>query len=114
MVGIPDQINRPTNFEVLADALAELVESLPVSGLVAVAQVHTHPGADTQHSPWDDAQAISRKVYSLVLPWYGSGEPSLDSVGVHCFVSGRWVSLAPDDVVERIVMLPSLMDTRPR
>src|SRR6266496_3351102 len=53
-VGIPTQINRRRNFEITSDALAELVGGLPASDLVAVAQVHTHLGDNTDHSVWDD------------------------------------------------------------
>src|SRR5688572_20147140 len=63
LVGVPKQINRPRNFEIPADALAELNALVP-EGLVVVAQVHSHPGLDTMHSPWDDDMMVSRRAFS--------------------------------------------------
>ena len=110
VVGIPRQINRRGNFEVARDDLASLVLAVP-DELVAVAQVHTHPGADTLHSPWDDDLVVSQKILSLVLPRYGRS-PSLDEVGVHECTDGFWQRLPSADVNKRIVVVPPVIDTR--
>jgi hypothetical protein len=111
-VGISFQINRPRNFEIPSEALAALVGRLPSSDLVAVAQIHTHPGEDTEHSPWDDDLVISRKIYSLVLPRYGRSPCPIDAARVHRFVEGRWLALDLADTAARIRILPDVIDTR--
>jgi hypothetical protein len=113
-VGIPFQVNRRRNFEIPSEAMAALVGRLPSSDLVAVAQIHTHPGEDTAHSPWDDDLVVSRKIYSLVLPRYGKLPCPTDTARIHRFAEGRWLALDPADATERIRVLPDVIDTRSR
>jgi hypothetical protein len=110
--GIPAQINRPRNFEIPSEALAELIAHLPTPDLAAVAQIHTHPGDDTEHSPWDDDLVVSRKIYSLVLPMYGRLPCPLESAGVHLFADGEWRQLDSADAAIRVRVLPAIVDTR--
>ena len=112
LVGVPHQINRPRNFEVPADDLARLTEEAVKLDLVAVAQLHSHPGDDVEHSPWDDSRAISKRVYSLVLPRYGKNPIPLAGVGVHRFEDGRWTKLSRDSWKAVIRFLPDKLDTR--
>jgi hypothetical protein len=109
-IGIPRQFNQPCSFEVDADDLAALTRRVP-DPLVAVAAVHTHPGADTNHSPWDDLRVISRNILSLVLPFYGR-DAQLADAAIHEYVDGRWTSLARAQTVDRVLVIPSLIDTR--
>ena len=53
LAGIPRQTNRKRSFEITSEDLAALNRAVP-ERLVVVAQLHTHPGEDTEHSPWDD------------------------------------------------------------
>jgi hypothetical protein len=110
VVGIPQQTNRRRNFDVDPDDLAALTRRLPPSMLV-VAQVHTHPGADTTHSFRDDGRALSLKIFSLVLPAYGR-EGTLEHAGVHEFVDNRWHPLEPFDAARRIIVTPTVIETR--
>jgi hypothetical protein len=110
MVGVPHQINRRQNFEVAANDLAQLVRRVP-EGLVVVAQVHTHPGLKTDHSPWDDGLVVSQKVFSLILPDYG-GRALLSDARVHEFADGEWRPLPPVEAARRIQMMVPLLDTR--
>ena len=112
LVGIPFQINHRRNFEIPSEALATLVRSLPSPDLVVVAQIHTHPGEDTEHSPWDDDLMVSRKIYSLVLPRYGRLPCPIEAARVHRFVEGRWLTVDPADPASRIRVLPEVIDTR--
>jgi hypothetical protein len=110
VVGVPRQLNRPRNFDVHSEDLAALIRRLP-DPLVAVAALHTHPGIDTRHSEWDDARAVSRKILSLVLPFYGRG-PQLEDAAVHQSVDGRWVMLGPAEARSRLALIPTLIDAR--
>jgi hypothetical protein len=110
LVGIPSQINRPRSFEVADDDLAGLTRAVP-EPLVAVAAVHTHPGADTSHSKHDDRRAVSRKILSLVLPFYGRGA-RLEHAAVHEYREGGWRRLTPEEAQRRVVLVPALVDAR--
>jgi len=109
-IGIPRQTNRERNFEVIADDLAVLVRRLG-RPLVIVAQLHTHPGTLTEHSSWDDDLVVSLKILSLVLPDYGRGS-QLSQASVHEFVDGQWRQLDRGEVARRIVVTPSIVDSR--
>lgn len=103
LVGIPKQVNRPRNFEIPANALAELNARVP-EDLVVVAQVHSHPGQCTRHSPWDDGLVVSRKIFSLVVPRYAARPCELASAGVHSFDGMCWVKLAPEEASRRLLL----------
>lgn len=107
LVGIPRQINRARNFEIPADALAELntLVTRVRNDLVVVAQVHTHPGAETRHSLWDDAMMVSRKVFSLVLPRYSMLPCNIDTVGLHVHDGTKWMYLTREEAKGRLVVV---------
>jgi hypothetical protein len=101
LVGVPTQINRARNFEIPAGALAALNNAVPASHVV-LAQLHTHPGAITKQSPWDDRMLVSRKIISIVLPHYGRSPCELATCGLHVFIAGRWRLLQDEDRDRRI------------
>lgn len=103
LVGMPKQINRRRNFEIVSDALAELNARIP-GDLVVVAQVHSHPGRDTTHSPWDNDMMVSRKVFSLVLPFYGALPCDWSKIGMHAHDGQHWVKLPQAEMVDRLVV----------
>ena len=112
MIGIPKQENHPRYFDIDADSLAELTESAIALNLVAVAQVHIHPGKDVEHSPWDNQMIVSKRVHSLVLPYYGRRPCNILNIGVHRFESGGWQMLSSFDAEKALQIIPSLTDTR--
>ena len=110
LAGVPNQINRPRNFAITGDALAALTREIP-EPLVMFAQLHLHPGSDTNHSEWDDERAASRKALSIVIPNYGSSWDIHDA-GIHECRNGTWTRLERSEIEERIRLLPSHFDTR--
>lgn len=62
--------------------------------LGVVAQIHSHPGADTRHSDGDDDLVLMpyEGMFSLVVARYGEGSllPS-EGAGLHQFQNGRWI-----------------------
>ena len=113
VLGIPRQINRAVNFEIPADDLAALISAACTRAeLVAVAQLHIHPGADVRQSPWDNEQIVSQNIYSLIIPSYCKLPILLDSVGVHRFENNRWTRLSPEAAREAIAITASFVDTR--
>lgn len=66
------------------------------AGLVALAQIHTHPvGYGVIHSLYDDRNAISlgEGFVSLVFPDYALHQHQLEEVGVHERIPDQWVLL---------------------
>jgi proteasome lid subunit RPN8/RPN11 len=64
-------------------------------GLGVVAQVHSHPGADTRHSDGDDQLVLMpfENMFSLVAGHYGHGELLPPAAGLHQYQDGRWVQV---------------------
>jgi Prokaryotic homologs of the JAB domain len=80
------------------------------AGLGLVAQVHSHPGADTRHSAGDN-QLITMPfhgMFSLVVADYGQSSLLPDQgAGLHQYQHGRWVHLTND----AMVVIPALTST---
>lgn len=112
MIGVPKQVNNPRNFHIDADSLAELTETIGETGLTVVTQVHIHPGISVEHSPYDDEMIVSRRIHSLVIPYYGKRPCEISDVGVHMFRDGRWVLLERAEAVETVRIIPSVVDMR--
>jgi proteasome lid subunit RPN8/RPN11 len=113
VLGIPRQINLAASFEIPADNLAALTDAAcEASGLVAVAQLHIHPGGDVRHSPLDDNQVVSRNIYSLIIPHYCMPPILLDSIGIHRFENDGWTRLSPEAGRKAITVTASFVDTR--
>lgn len=101
LIGIPRQHNHQRNFEIPAEALADLNLMVP-AGLSVLAQLHAHPGRTVRQSPWDDMVIVSRRVTSIVLPFYGCRPIELHDCGIHQVVDGRWVLLDRRSAVQVI------------
>lgn len=111
---IPHQRVSRGFFEIPHESTRAMGEALGDLGLVNLAQLHTHPSASVNHSPWDDAHAYSSRngALSIVWPHYGRRLPSLDSWGVHERQQGRWVRLKGTEASRRIVVVPESVDLR--
>jgi proteasome lid subunit RPN8/RPN11 len=84
-------------------------------GLALLAQLHSHPGASTEHSEGDDDLVLMpfEGMLSLVAPWYGrTGLRPLHAIGVHQFQGGRWMLAEPESVRKRMHLLPAGIDLR--
>lgn len=78
------------NYTIPADALAEVVHGLP-DDWKPLAQVHSHPGRRVEHSSYDDWMVSSRRILSVVFPYYGRGnQPFPVGVGIHEWQNGYW------------------------
>jgi hypothetical protein len=105
-IGIPKQINRPRNFSIPADALADLNAAVHDDHEVLV-QLDGHPGRDVAMSEWDEDLAVSRRIVSIVLPVWGYLERvDLDQLGIHVFEDGRWRRLGPAEASDLFVDRP--------
>ena len=106
LLGVPKQINRPLNFEIPADALAEINLLVP-SDVVVVAQIHSHPGSDSTQSCWDDRMIVSRRAVSIVIPNYGALPCDLALAGVHIHDGRHWVKLDARGAADRVIVNPT-------
>jgi proteasome lid subunit RPN8/RPN11 len=79
-------------------------------GLGLVAQVHSHPSADTRHSVGDNKLITMpfSGMFSLVVADYGRGSllPA-QGAGLHQYLHSRWVRLTSD----AMVIVPALTST---
>lgn len=106
LVVAPRQTMSRGNYQISAQAIAELVRQLPETWR-PLAQVHSHPGVRVEHSRYDDRMAMSRRALSLVFPFYGRYAPAAfpAGVGVHEHQSDHWHLLSPRLAAERVRMV---------
>ncbi|WP_245484112.1 Mov34/MPN/PAD-1 family protein [Rhizobium ruizarguesonis] len=70
-----------------------------------LAQIHSHPGFDTEHSRYDDVMTSSRKILSVVFPAYGKLVASWpDGLGVHEWQVDYWHMLSAQQVKTRLCL----------
>lgn len=114
-VSVPYAVQSVGHFTVSAEEMSRAGAHLRRHGLVRLAQVHTHPGHDTRHSPTDDESAYSRKAgaVSIVLPWNAAGDPSVTDGTVHVHNGHGWHRLSQADAEAFIRVIPATVDTRP-
>ena len=114
-VTVPHAVQSAGHFTVSAQEMSRAGAHLRRHGLVRLAQVHTHPGHDTSHSPIDDESAYSRKAgaVSIVLPWHAAGDPSPTDGTVHVHDGHGWHQLSQADAEAFIRVIPATVDTRP-
>jgi hypothetical protein len=104
-VVIPKQRNSWGNYLVHAAAVAEMSAATRPRKWVNLAQLHTHPGVNVEHSPYDDANANSRRALSVVIPLYGRWQgPWPAGLGVHDFQDDYWHLLSEADAALRLAL----------
>jgi proteasome lid subunit RPN8/RPN11 len=114
-VSVPYAVQGAGHFTVSAEEMSRAGAHLRQHSLVRLAQVHTHPGHDTRHSPTDDENAYSRKAgaVSIVLPWHAASDPYPTDGTVHVHDGHRWRQLSQADAEAFIRVIPALVDSRP-
>ena len=108
---IPKAKLAPRTYTICPAAMAEAGKHLFEYGLVRIAQVHSHPSAFVEHSPYDDEMAYSRHegAMSIVLPHYAKKNATLESAGVHVYQSRRWIRIDPAQISDWIRIVPSFL-----
>jgi hypothetical protein len=114
-VRAPMQDSRRGNYHVDETAFSAMVATIS-DDLRPLAQIHSHPGRDVEHSLYDDEMISSRRALSLVFPFYGSDPTAwLSGIGVHEWQDDYW-HLLQTEVAERRISLGSgdvsIMDLR--
>ena len=114
-VAAPKLYQTGGNYSVDMPSLRRLAAAMRGQGLTNLAQVHTHPSAWVDHSPYDDERAYSTRDGALSLVWadYGSGlSYDLSGVGVHERRGGVWVRLEEREAGERVRLVDDFADFR--
>jgi hypothetical protein len=101
-------------YNVSAPAMSAAGQHLREYGMQRLAQVHTHGGSDTRHSPTDDGLAYSQRVgtVSIVAPAHASTRPAPADCGIHARQVDGWVKLAPARAADLVRLVPSQLDLR--
>jgi hypothetical protein len=110
----PNAEMHPRYFSVSADAMSEAGQHFRRFGLERLAQVHTHPGRNVDHSEFDDENAYSQMngAISVVLPHYARYRPELKDCGVHITDELGWARLGASDIQKFIRVVPGCLDFR--
>jgi hypothetical protein len=105
---------HPTYFAVSGEAMSEAGQHFRRFGMERLAQIHTHPGRDVRHSPFDDENAYSQidGALSIVLPHHARRRPELSECGVHIRDDRGWRRLSVRDIEGAIRVLPGCLDFR--
>ena len=111
---VPRQRVSAGRYEIPPDAVRAMGRTLRESGLVNVAQVHTHPRDWVVHSAWDGAHAFSLRegALSIVWPYYGRVLTPMDAWGVHECRSHAWERLPLAEACSRVRVVPGVLDLR--
>ena len=111
---LPNAELHPTYFTVTGEAMSEAGQHFRRFGMQRLAQVHTHPGSDVRHSPYDDENAYSQLdgSVSIVLPEHARRRPELRECGVHVRDASGWQRLSLDGIQHTIRLIPGCLDFR--
>jgi JAB domain-containing protein similar to deubiquitination enzymes len=100
---IPQQEGSRARYHVPHAAIAAASAATIDRGWVTVAQLHSHPAADVEHSWYDDRHAVSVRAISIVLPFYGRDPGHWPGrIGVHEYQDGWWHLLTAGQAAARI------------
>jgi Prokaryotic homologs of the JAB domain len=103
---IPAQDRHRTHYQIPPESITTASAATRAHGWVTLAQVHTHPGQDVEHSWYDDRHAISTRAVSFVLPHYGRHACDwLARAGVHDYQNDWWHQLTAEQAAARVSFL---------
>ena len=103
----PFQLNRRGNYHIPSASISAMSVASRAYGWVCLAQVHSHPGSFVEHSRYDDENASSQRIISVVIPNYGKWRGHWpEGVGVHECQNGYWHQLPDSDAALRIQLEP--------
>ena len=103
------------NYFVSSEEATKMGKKMISKGLVCLAQFHTHPSKNTEHSDYDDEHAISDRngFLSLIAPEYGQYSPkSIQQISVHEAWKGDWFILDKIAKTNRIHVITNSIDVR--
>lgn len=109
---VPAATLTPGSYRIGASEMSAAGKHLRLHRLQRLAQVHTHGGACTKHSPTDDAMAYSQHLgaVSLVLPDHAAGDPSPWDGTVHVRQATGWTPLSREEALSAVRLIPHQID----
>lgn len=98
---VPVARHEPLGVFVSAVEFANAAEKAHSMGMGILAQVHSHPDADTRHSDGDDELVVMpfENMLSIVAPFYGRTVRSITDFSVHQYQDHRWVLCSGESVL---------------
>ena len=103
-VRAPVQTSSFGHYHIEPEDLSQMVRDLP-DHWRPLAQIHCHPGRNTEHSRYDDLMVSSRKMLSIVFPNFGAHNASWPAgLGVHEWQIDYWHMLTPPQVRARLCL----------
>lgn len=102
---LPGVQGFPLFHKISREAVARLFEILKSKSLDLIADVHTHPEEWVDLSQIDQENPLEYRVgfYSVVLPYFGKSDPSLDLTGLHRYTGSlKWKTLSAQEKIELI------------
>lgn len=113
-VVIPNADHSAQRVFVQEKAYGRAVTEAKRAGIVLLAQVHSHPGADARHSDGDDDLIIMpfEGMLSIVVPNYGIGWQDMTEAKVHQYQDRRWYLCSDASVRRGITVAPIVVDSR--
>lgn len=112
---IPQALTTPGSYQTSALANAQVIFKINEFRLQLLAQIHGHPTDWVDHSAGDNTGAFMPYpgFYSLVVPFYGQhGLLPLSQCGVHCYENGCFNRLTAEEIKQRFVTVPTLINLR--
>ena len=95
-------------------AVADAARAGRAEGLGLLAQIHSHPLGETEHSPGDDELVLMpfEGMLSVVVAHYARwGLRPIGTLGIHQYQDGRWV-LIDEGIDEGVTIVRSGIDLR--
>ncbi len=100
----PQQRMTWGNYDVSAAAMSHMLEHVR-DDWRPLAQIHSHPGRMVEHSSYDDQMISSRRILSIVFPFYGRWNGLWPNhIGVHEWQENYW-HLLQNEVASKRVQL---------
>lgn len=100
-----DDLGRALSLELSEEAKYKLYQHLADRGHVLVGMIHTHPESWVDLSWVDRENQLCSRIgfWSLVVPYYARGSPSIATIGVHIRTDSGWHWFDKDEASKRII-----------
>lgn len=103
----PQQRMTWGNYDVSAAAMSHMLGHVK-DDWRPLAQIHSHPGKMVEHSSYDDQMVSSRRILSIVFPFYGRWNGLWPNhIGVHEWQENYWHLLSDVDASKRVQLSES-------
>ncbi len=109
---VPDCEHSPQRVMTSEKIIGKTMKLARKLGLAIIAQVHSHPGADTRHSEGDDKLVLMpfNGMFSLVIGNYGMGGITPNNgLGLHQFQNSQWFQISRE-CDDALIITPTIFE----